>query len=157
MPRMSDTTTTFADCLRELGVAGQVAEFDTDVPTAAAAAEQLGCELGAIANSLVFTVDDAPLLIIASGAHRVDTKRVARLLGAREIRRANPEYVLTVTGQPVGGVGAVDHPQPIRTVVDRLLADYPVVWAGAGSKHAMFPTSFDELVRITGGLAADVE
>jgi prolyl-tRNA editing enzyme YbaK/EbsC (Cys-tRNA(Pro) deacylase) len=65
--------------------------------------------------------------------------------------------VLTVTGQPVGGVGPVGHPQPIQTVVDRLLADYPVVWAGAGSKHTMFPTSFDELVRITGGPAADVE
>ena len=113
MPRMSDTTT-FADCLRELDVAGQVAEFDTDVPTAAAAAEQLGCELGAIANSLIFTVDDAPLLIIASGAHWVDTKRVARLLGAREIRRANPEFVLTVTGQPVADVGPVGHPQPRR-------------------------------------------
>ncbi|MBB5154105.1 YbaK/EbsC family protein [Saccharopolyspora phatthalungensis] len=154
---MSNATDTFAACLRGLDVAGRVVEFDTDLPTAAAAAEQLGCELGAIANSLVFTADDAPLLIVASGAHRVDTRHVARLLGARKIRRATPEFVLEVTGQPVGGVGPVGHPRPIRTVVDRMLADYPEVWAGAGSKHAMFPTSFEELVRITGGLAAAVE
>ncbi|MCI2423479.1 YbaK/EbsC family protein [Saccharopolyspora sp. K220] len=154
---MSNATDTFASCLRELGVVGQVVEFDTDLPTAAAAAEKLGCELGAIANSLVFTADDEPLLIIASGAHRVDTKHVARLLGVRKIRRATPEFVLAVTGQPVGGVGPVDHPQRIRTVVDQQLADHPVVWAGAGRKHAMFPTSFDELVRITDGLVADVE
>ncbi|WP_188990568.1 YbaK/EbsC family protein [Saccharopolyspora thermophila] len=154
---MSNATDTFAARLRELGVAGQVVEFDVELPTAAAAAAELGCDIGAIANSLVFTADDEPLLIVASGAHRVDTRHVARLLGVRRIRRATPEFVLAVTGQPVGGVGPVDHPEPIRTVVDRKLAEYPVVWAGAGRKHAMFPTSFEELVRITGGLPAEVE
>ncbi|MDA3645932.1 YbaK/EbsC family protein [Saccharopolyspora indica] len=154
---MSNATDTFAACLRGLDVPGQVVEFGTEVPTAAAAAEQLGCEVGAIANSLVFTCDDEPLLIIASGAHRVDTKHVARLLGSGRIRRATPEFVQDATGQPVGGVGPVGHPQPIRTVVDRMLADHPVVWAGAGTKHAMFPTTFDELVRITGGLPSEVE
>ncbi|MGP4018410.1 YbaK/EbsC family protein [Saccharopolyspora sp. 5N708] len=154
---MSNATDAFSSCLRGLGVPGQVVEFDTDLPTASAAAEELGCELGAIANSLVFTADDEPLLIVASGAHRVDTRHVARLLGVRKIRRATPEFVLAATGQPVGGVGPVGHPQPIRTVVDRQLAEHPVVWAGAGRKHAMFPTSFDELVRITDGLAAEVE
>ncbi|PKW13685.1 YbaK/EbsC family protein [Saccharopolyspora spinosa] len=154
---MSNATDTFAACLRDLDVAGTVVEFNTDVPTAAAAAERLGCELGAIANSLIFTADDEPLLIVASGAHRVDTKHVGRLLGVRKIRRATPEFVLEATGQPVGGVGPVGHPRPIRTVVDRMLADHREVWAGAGSKHAMFPTTFDELVRITGGLPAGVE
>jgi prolyl-tRNA editing enzyme YbaK/EbsC (Cys-tRNA(Pro) deacylase) len=155
--RMSNATDAFSVHLRELGVAGRVVEFDTDLPTAVAAAEKLGCELGAIANSLVFTADEEPLLVIASGAHRVDTRHVARLLGVRRIRRATTEFVLAVTGQPVGGIGPVGHPQRIRTVVDRQLADHPVVWAGAGRKHAMFPTSFDELVRITEGLAAEVE
>lgn len=153
---MNSATATFAACLRELDVPGQVVEFSTEVPTAAAAAEQLGCPVGAIANSLVFTVDDEPLLVVASGAHRVDTRHVARVLGVGRIRRASPEFVQEATGQPVGGVGPVGHPEPIRTVVDRMLADHPVVWAGAGSKHAMFPTTFDELVRITNGLPMEV-
>ncbi|MFB9566714.1 YbaK/EbsC family protein [Saccharopolyspora hordei] len=153
---MNSATATFAACLRELDVPGQVVEFSTEVPTAAAAAEQLGCPVGAIANSLVFTVDDEPLLVVASGAHRVDTRHVARVLGVGRIRRASPEFVQEATGQPVGGVGPVGHPEPIRTVVDRTLADHPVVWAGAGSKHAMFPTTFDELVRITNGLPMEV-
>ncbi|MFC7342386.1 YbaK/EbsC family protein [Saccharopolyspora griseoalba] len=153
---MGNATDTFTARLRELGVPGEVVEFTTEVPTAAAAAEQLGCPVGAIANSLVFTADGAPLLIIASGAHRVDTRAVARRLGTGKIRRADPELVLTATGQPVGGVGPVGHPHPIRTAVDRSLAGFEVVWAGAGSKHAMFPTSFAELVRMTGGEAVDV-
>jgi len=81
---------------------------------------------------------------------------VARRRGTGKIRRADPDLVLSATGQPVGGVGPVGHPQPIRTAVDRSLAGFEVVWAGAGDKHAMFPTSFAELVRMTGGEAVDV-
>jgi prolyl-tRNA editing enzyme YbaK/EbsC (Cys-tRNA(Pro) deacylase) len=86
----------------------------------------------------------------------VDTDRVAALIDVGKIRRASPEFVLSATGQPVGGVGPVGHPQPIRTVVDQSLDSYPTVWAGAGSKFAMFPTTFSELVRITDGTAAEV-
>ncbi|GAA4837549.1 YbaK/EbsC family protein [Saccharopolyspora rosea] len=154
---MNSATESFTDCLRRLRVPGQVVEFEAELPTAATAAERLGCPLGAIANSLIFTADDEPLLVIASGAHRVDTRHLARLLGMRRIRRATPEFVLAATGQPVGGVGPVGHPSPLRTVVDRMLAEHRTVWAGAGAKHAMFPTSFAELVRITGGTAVDVE
>lgn len=153
---MTNTANTFSTRLRDLGAAGEVVEFTEEVPTAAAAAERLGCEIGAIANSLVFTVDGEPLLIVASGAHRVDTAHVAALLGLGKLRRATPEFVLSATGQPVGGVGPIGHPQPIRTVLDQALRAHPTVWAGAGSKHAMFPTSFDELLRITGGTPADV-
>ena len=149
-------TDTFATRLQQLGATGQVVEFDTEVPTAAAAAERLGCEVGAIANSLVFAVDGAPLLILTSGAHRVDTKHVARSLELGRIRRATPEYVLEVTGQPVGGVGPVGHPRPIRTLIDRHLDSYPEVWAGAGTKYRMFPTSYAELIQITGGTGIDV-
>lgn len=142
----------FAARLRELGVPGEIVAFDEPVPTAAAAAERLECPVGAVANSLVFTVDGEPLLIIAGGARRVDTELVARELGTGRIRRAAPESVFAATGQPVGGVGPVGHPRPLRTVVDRALEEFPVVWAGAGSKHAMFPTTFGELLRITGGI-----
>jgi prolyl-tRNA editing enzyme YbaK/EbsC (Cys-tRNA(Pro) deacylase) len=131
-------------------------EFEEPVPTAKAAAERLGCEVGAIANSLVFAADGEPLLVITSGAHRVDLARVAALLGAERVKRAGAEYVEAVTGQPVGGVAPVGHPKPIRTVVDLWLERYDTVWAGGGTRHSMFPTSFAELVRLTGGIPAEV-
>ena len=131
-------------------------DFEEPVPTAKAAAERLGCEVGAIANSLVFVADGEPLLVITSGAHRVDLARVASLLGVERIKRAGAEYVEAVTGQPVGGVAPVGHPKPIRTVVDVWLKRHDKVWAGGGTRHSMFPTSFEELVRLTGGLPADV-
>jgi prolyl-tRNA editing enzyme YbaK/EbsC (Cys-tRNA(Pro) deacylase) len=125
-------------------------------PTAATAAEQLGCEVGAIANSLVFAADGESLLVMTSGAHRVDPERVAKLLGVAEVTRASARAVREWTGQPIGGVAPVGHPAPIRTLVDTWLARYEVVWAAAGHPHTVFPTSFDELITITSGTAADV-
>jgi prolyl-tRNA editing enzyme YbaK/EbsC (Cys-tRNA(Pro) deacylase) len=146
----------FASVLRELGVPGEVRVLPDSAPTAAAAAAQLGCEVGAIANSLVFDADGAPLLVMTSGAHRVDTSRVAALVGAAAVGRADARSVRAWTGQVIGGVAPVGHPAPIRTLVDTWLAKYDVVWAAAGHPHAVFPTSFDELLRITGGTLAEV-
>jgi prolyl-tRNA editing enzyme YbaK/EbsC (Cys-tRNA(Pro) deacylase) len=126
------------------------------VPTAVAAAAALHCEVGAIANSLVFDADGAPLLVLASGAHRVDTAKVAALVGVRRVRRASPEAVLAATGQEVGGVAPVGHPAPLRTVVDADLAAHPVLWAGGGDHHTMVAVTFDDLVRVTGGEVAAV-
>jgi prolyl-tRNA editing enzyme YbaK/EbsC (Cys-tRNA(Pro) deacylase) len=144
------------DVLRERGVTGQVRELPDAAPTAATAAAQLGCEVGAIANSLVFSADGAPLLVLTSGAHRVDTGKVAALVGAGRVKRADPEFVRGATGQVIGGVAPVGHPSPLRTLVDQWLSGYDVVWAAAGHPHTVFPTSFAELVRITGGTPADV-
>jgi prolyl-tRNA editing enzyme YbaK/EbsC (Cys-tRNA(Pro) deacylase) len=138
------------------GVAADVRRFDEPVPTAAAAAAALGCEVGAIANSLVFDADGAPLLVLASGAHRVDTGKVAALLGVTRVRRATPDFVLAATGQEVGGVAPVGHPAPLRTVVDVDLAAFPLLWAGAGDHHTMFSATYADLVRITGGVEATV-
>jgi prolyl-tRNA editing enzyme YbaK/EbsC (Cys-tRNA(Pro) deacylase) len=146
----------FAAVLRDLGVPGEVRELPESAPTAAAAAAQLGCEVGAIANSLVFSADGAPLLVMTSGAHRVDTGRVAQLIGAAAVRRADAGSVRAWTGQAIGGVGPVGHPAPIRTLVDTWLEKYDVIWAAAGHPHTVFPTSFAELVRITEGTPADV-
>jgi prolyl-tRNA editing enzyme YbaK/EbsC (Cys-tRNA(Pro) deacylase) len=146
----------FAQVLRSLGVAGEVRELPSPAPTAATAAEQLGCEVGAIANSLVFAADGEPLLVMTSGAHRVDTERVAKFLGVPDVSRASARSVREWTGQPIGGVAPVGHPAPVRTLVDTWLARYEVVWAAAGHPHTVFPTSFDELVRITSGMPADV-
>jgi prolyl-tRNA editing enzyme YbaK/EbsC (Cys-tRNA(Pro) deacylase) len=148
--------TKFAAVLRDLGVPGQARELAESAPTAAAAAAQLGCELGAIANSLVFSADGAPLLVMTSGAHRVDTARVASLIGASVVKRADASSVRSWTGQAIGGVAPVGHPAPIRTLVDTWLDKYDVIWAAAGHPHAVFPTSYAELIRITNGTPADV-
>jgi prolyl-tRNA editing enzyme YbaK/EbsC (Cys-tRNA(Pro) deacylase) len=153
---MHPSAVNVADALRALGVVGQVRELPEPAPTAATAAAQLGCEVGAIANSLVFSADGAPLLVLTSGAHRVDTGKVAALLSVAAVKRADPEFVRAATGQVIGGVAPVGHPQPLRTLVDRWLEKYDVVWAAAGDAHTVFPTSFTELVRITGGTPADV-
>ena len=145
-----------ANELRALGVTGQVRELTEPAPTAATAAGQLGCDVGAIANSLVFSADGEPLLVLTSGAHRVDTAKVAAELGVAKVTRADPEFVYAATGQRIGGVAPVGHPEPVRTLVDTALAAYDEVWAAAGHVHTVFPTSFDELVRITGGMPADV-
>jgi prolyl-tRNA editing enzyme YbaK/EbsC (Cys-tRNA(Pro) deacylase) len=143
--------------LEAAGAAGRVQLLPEPAPTALAAATQLGVEVGAIANSLVFrTAEDEPLLVLTSGAHRVDTARVASLVGTASLSRATPEFVLAATGQRIGGVAPVGHPAPLRTLVDRALADHDQVWAAGGIPHAVFPTSFEELVQLTSGQPADV-
>jgi prolyl-tRNA editing enzyme YbaK/EbsC (Cys-tRNA(Pro) deacylase) len=145
-----------ARALRALDVPGEVRELPEPAPTAATAAAQLGCEVGAIANSLVFSADAQPLLILTSGAHRVNTAKVAADVGVEKLGRADPDFVYASTGQRIGGVAPVGHPRPIRTLVDTSLAQYDVVWAAAGHAQTVFPTSFDELVRITSGTPLDV-
>lgn len=142
--------------LRAVGIGPDLRTFPEPVPTAAAAAATLGCDVGAIANSLVFEEGSRPLLVLASGAHRVDTAGLARRLGTGKIRRASPDYVFEHTGQRVGGVAPVGHPRQVRTVVDTDLSQYPVLWAGGGDEFTMFATSFDELLKMTGGTAAEV-
>jgi prolyl-tRNA editing enzyme YbaK/EbsC (Cys-tRNA(Pro) deacylase) len=142
--------------LRDGGVAAEFRRFDVPVPTAAAAAQALGCAVGAIANSLVFDADGAPLLVLASGAHRVDTAKVAALVGAQRVRRATPEFVSAATGQEVGGVAPVGHPRPLRTVVDLDRGAHPLLWAGGGDHHTMFAATYEDLLRVTDGEAAAV-
>jgi prolyl-tRNA editing enzyme YbaK/EbsC (Cys-tRNA(Pro) deacylase) len=139
------------------GAPGRVEILPDAAPTAAAAAAQLGVEVGAIANSLIFaTAAGEPVLVLTSGAHRVDTARAAALLGTAELRRASAELVRSATGQPIGGVAPVAHPARLRTLVDVALRDFPQVWAAGGIPHAVFPTTFEELVSVTGGTPADV-
>ncbi|MEU8269235.1 YbaK/EbsC family protein [Sphaerisporangium sp. NPDC049002] len=146
-----------SDALREAGAAGEVVVLTDSAPTAASAAAQLGCEVGAIANSLIFDADGEALLVLTSGAHRVDTGLIAGLVGASKVRRASPDFVKAATGQTIGGVAPVGHPAPIRTLVDTWLGKHDVVWAAAGHSHTVFPTTFEELVRITGGTPVEVE
>jgi len=133
-----------------------VRELSASTRTARDAAAALGCDVGAIASSLVFMADGAPLLVLTSGAHRVDVARVAALLGVTEVRQATPEEVRAATGYAIGGVAPVGHPQSLRTLVDADLQQYPVLWAAAGNGHSVFSTTFDELVAISGGEVAQV-
>lgn len=139
-----------------LGARGEVRALDDSARTAKEAAAALGIEVGQIASSLIFLADGEPVLVIASGGHRVDTTQLAAVLGVNEITKANADDVRAATGFAIGGVAPVGHPHPLRTVVDIALSRYDEVWAAGGHPHYVFPTSYDELLRITAGEAAEV-
>jgi prolyl-tRNA editing enzyme YbaK/EbsC (Cys-tRNA(Pro) deacylase) len=138
------------------GASGTVQQLPDSARTAEQAASQLGVDVGAIVKSLVFLAGAEPVLVLTSGAHQVDTVRVAALLGVPALRRADADTVRGATGQPIGGVAPLGHPAPLRTLVDVALAGYPVIWAAGGHPHTVFPTTYDELLRITGATAAEV-
>ncbi|MEW1804905.1 YbaK/EbsC family protein [Pseudarthrobacter sp. NPDC080039] len=142
--------------LVEAGIGDTVKTFPAGVPTAAAAAQALECDLAAITNSLIFDLSGEPLLILASGAARVDTALVAARLGTGRIRRASPAFVLEHTGQEVGGVAPVGHPRRIRTLLDESLQAHGILWAGAGDHNSMFSITYRDLHRITGALELPV-
>jgi prolyl-tRNA editing enzyme YbaK/EbsC (Cys-tRNA(Pro) deacylase) len=149
--------------LRQAGMsasADRIRVLDGEVRTAVLAAKALGVDVGAIANSLMFRATchdrDQPLLVLTSGAHRADTARLAVLVGADRITKADPAYIREHTGQAIGGVSPVGHPRPLDTLVDRHLARYSEVWAAAGHPKAVFPITFADLVMLTNGTAADV-
>jgi prolyl-tRNA editing enzyme YbaK/EbsC (Cys-tRNA(Pro) deacylase) len=144
------------DALLAAGAHGSVRMLDESARTAAEAAAALGVDIGQITNSLVFVADGEPLLVLTSGRHRVDTARVAVLVGVTKVGRADADFVREHTGVSIGGVSPIGHPHPLRTLVDIALNDYDVVWAAAGHTHAVFPTTFDELLTLTGGTPAEV-
>jgi prolyl-tRNA editing enzyme YbaK/EbsC (Cys-tRNA(Pro) deacylase) len=145
-----------ATAVAAAGIEPIVRILDADAKTAVAAAAQLGCEVGAIANSLVFDCDGEPLLVMASGAHRVDTELLARTLSAMAIRKADPQLVRTATDQVIGGVAPTGHPRRLRTVVDETLARYPVIWTAAGTADSVMPMTYEQLLVVTEGVAMAV-
>ncbi len=145
------------DALRAAGITGDIVVLPDAASTAVLAAEALGVDVGAIANSLVFVSDGEPLLVMTSGAHRVDTASLAERLGRGKIQRATPDQVREATGQAIGGVAPTGHPTRLTTIVDEALAAYPEIWAAGGTPHTVFPLTYDELVRLTGGTVAKVD
>jgi prolyl-tRNA editing enzyme YbaK/EbsC (Cys-tRNA(Pro) deacylase) len=145
------------DALRAAGITGDIVVLPDAAHTAALAAQALGIEVGAIANSLVFWSDGEPLLVMTSGAHRVDTAALAGRLGRGAITRAAPDQVREATGQAIGGVAPTGHPSPLTTIVDEDLAAYGEIWAAGGTPHTVFPLTFDNLVRLTSGTVAKVD
>ena len=144
------------ESLRAAGIDGEIVVLPDAASTAPLAAAALGVEVGAIANSLVFWSDGEPLLVMTSGAHRVDTTALAARLGRDSIRRATAEQVREATGQAIGGVAPTGHPSPLTTVIDEDLAAYAEIWAAGGTPHTVFPMTFDELVALTGGTVVTV-
>jgi prolyl-tRNA editing enzyme YbaK/EbsC (Cys-tRNA(Pro) deacylase) len=162
--------------LKELGAIGTPRALDQSARTAAEAAAALGVEVGQIASSIVFAIpapeshgEAQPLLVITSGRHRVDTKLVAAELGVEKLERADADFVRRWSSFAIGGVPPVGWQEQIHgakspikagekltVLVDVTLGDYDVVWAAAGHPHVVFPTSFDELIQITNGKAAQV-
>jgi prolyl-tRNA editing enzyme YbaK/EbsC (Cys-tRNA(Pro) deacylase) len=134
-----------------------IVELDDDARTAQAAAAFLGCDVAQIANSLVFRGQRSgkALLVMASGAHRVDTARLAALAG-EPVEMARAAFVREHTGFAIGGVAPVGHPEPLFTLVDRALAQHARIWAAAGHPKTVFELSFDALLRLTGGAPAEL-
>jgi prolyl-tRNA editing enzyme YbaK/EbsC (Cys-tRNA(Pro) deacylase) len=142
-----------ARLLNEKGVEGPFLEFDASTKTAADAALALDCEVGAIASCLVFVLDEEPVVIIKSGAFRVDTDAFVLLSGGRELRRASADQVRDATGQAIGGVSPVGWPLRLRVYIDDSLADFERVWAACGTPNAVFATTYEELRDLTNAFA----
>jgi prolyl-tRNA editing enzyme YbaK/EbsC (Cys-tRNA(Pro) deacylase) len=141
--------------LFEFGITPEITILSDSARSAKEAAAGLGIEVGQVCSSLIFTLGDTtePLLILTSGRHRVDTDLVAKNLGLSHLGRADADIVRSATGFAIGGVSPVAHPAPLRTIIDLALNDYDVVWAAAGHPHAVYPTTYDELLRITAAQA----
>lgn len=143
--------------LAELGINDRIRTLDSSTRTAQEAAAALGVQVGQIASSLVFLADGTPIMVVASGAHRVDTTRLATAVDAAEITKPDADAVRAATGFAIGGVAPLGHPAPLRILIDRSLAEYDEVWAAAGHPYAVFQSTFDELLAITGAEIVDVQ
>ena len=138
--------------LNDLGVSSRVKELPRSTRTAQEAARAVGCQVDQIVKSLVFTTrgSNRPILIMTSGANQVDEEAVSGIIGEK-IQFASPSFVREKTGFAIGGVSPVGHTRDITTYIDRDLLAFSTIWAAAGTPHAVFQVTPDELVQITGG------
>lgn len=147
----SDSATiSYTQKLRELGLDTEVREFPEGTHTAQDAADALGCPVAAIVKSLVFTLDGEPLLVLTSGANRVDTDGLGSRLGG-VLGKADARLVKTATGFSIGAVPPLAHANPLRTVIDEDLLDLEIAWAAAGSAASVFSILPGRLVELSGG------
>ena len=138
------------------GLAVEVEQFPEGTETAAEAAEVVGCDLAQVASSLVFVADGTPVVVVTSGANRVDEARLADVLDAADVRMADPEAVTEATGYRIGGVPPFCHDGNPPVYVDETLLDHEVVWAAAGTPETLFPIAPDRLVETADATPADV-
>jgi len=155
-PGRPDAVARVRAALAAAGVEVRIVEFAESTRTAHDAARALGTSTGQIVKSLVFLADGRPVLVLASGANRVDTAKVARLAGAARVEKASADASRDATGFSIGGVPPVGHRSPLPVFVDRVLLTYDVVYAAAGTPHAVFPIEPPALVRVTSGTVGDI-
>jgi prolyl-tRNA editing enzyme YbaK/EbsC (Cys-tRNA(Pro) deacylase) len=142
--------------LHALGIEVEVLRLSESTRTAPEAARAVGCDVGAIVKSLVFTAGGEPLLVLCGGDRRVDTGAVARLLGVHSVDRASAEDVRRWTGFAIGGVPPLGHVTPMRTLMDERLVRWPIVYAAAGAHDALFPIDPHRLLEASGAVLAAV-
>ena len=154
---LSDAAQRVQDALAAAGFPNRVRELEVPVRTAAAAAEAVGCTPAQIVKSLVFrrATTGTPVLVVASGAHRVSEARIAALVG-EPVTMGPPAFVREVTGYAIGGIPPLGHARAIDTLVDQHLFTLDGLWAAAGHPNSLFPLTPDELVRMTNGRVAEV-
>ncbi|MEP6774954.1 MAG: YbaK/EbsC family protein [Chloroflexota bacterium] len=144
------------ETLREMGINTEVVRLSDSTRTAPEAAAAVGCDLGAIAKSLLFMADGEPLLVICGGDRRVDTAKVAALVGASTVKMSSVEDVRRLTGYSIGGVPPVGHATPLKKLMDDRLLRWPLIYAAAGAHDALFPIDPVLLSEKSGALLADV-
>jgi len=138
------------------GVQIAVTRFPSTTRTAQDAAREIGCEVAEIVKSLVFIADAAPVVVLCSGADRVDEPKLQAALGASAVRRATADEAKTATGYAIGGVPPFGHAAELRVIVDPGLLEHPTVWAAAGLPDAVFPIAPADLVRLSRATVADI-
>ena len=153
---MKPATLRVQTALSALGLGGAVVELAAEARTSQQAADALGVGVAQIAKSLVFTVDGAPVMVVASGVNRVDERKLGKLAGGA-VRRADAETVKLATGYTIGGVPPLAHDTPLPIWVDEDLLRHDLIYAAAGVPECVFPLTPDELLRATGGTVADVK
>jgi prolyl-tRNA editing enzyme YbaK/EbsC (Cys-tRNA(Pro) deacylase) len=158
MSSLSPTAQKIQNLLDNTGLNLNVVEFPDSTRTAQEAADRVGCEIGQIVKSLIFRggSSDQPILVLTSGANRVDEKRINQYVG-EDIQRADPEFVREVTGFAIGGVPPMGHPRPLKTYVDEDLMGYQTVWAAAGTPKAVFQLKPQDLLSLCGGQVVRVK
>jgi prolyl-tRNA editing enzyme YbaK/EbsC (Cys-tRNA(Pro) deacylase) len=155
IPRTPDDVQAALDAL---GLDIRVRIFEQPTATSEQAAEAIGTELGSIAKSLCFVVDGKPVIVVAAGDQKVDTRKLGELYGVsrKKVKIADAETTIQATGYAPGGVPPVGHVQPLPVLIDSTLGRFKIIYGAAGSPHAIFPVPFEELIRITGGQVVDV-
>lgn len=155
---MHPSTQKFANAASSLGLNIEIVTFEQSTRTAEEAAAAIGCQVAQIVKSLVFTANEQPVIALVSGANQLDTGKLAGLLGVgkKKVKRADAEVVKAATGYSIGGVPPFGHANTLPVYVDQDLTRFAIIWAAAGTPNTVFAITPDELIKASGGTAADL-
>jgi Cys-tRNA(Pro) deacylase len=156
---MHPTAQKVAAAAQELGLTITIKEFEAPTRTAQDAANAIGCEVAQIVKSLLFIVNEQPVIVLVSGSNQLDEKKLAALcgVGRKKVKRSDADLARDITGFAIGGVPPFGHKTRLPTYIDQDLLKFEVIWAAAGTPNAVFAITPGELTRITQGLVADLK